>query len=176
MISCISMFRSANLRRISLPFSLPISWPWWGVGLGFGLLASIAAATPASCASGDVIVVVDQAKLMKLPDRAATLVIGNPLIADASLQPGGLMVLTGKGYGTTNFIALDQNGKVLMQRRVRVEGPKEAVSVYRGTERESYSCTPNCAPQIMLGDSSAAFTATMGQTTARNSTAQGASH
>ena len=30
--------------------------------------------------------------------------IGNPLIADLSIQPGGLAVITGKGYGATNFI------------------------------------------------------------------------
>ena len=27
--------------------------------------------------------------------------IGNPLIADATVQPGGIMVITGKGYGVT---------------------------------------------------------------------------
>ena len=40
---------------------------------------------------------------MKLPDKVATIVIGNPLIADAALQAGGLLVITGKGYGTTNM-------------------------------------------------------------------------
>ena len=39
---------------------------------------------------------------MKLPDKVATIVIGNPLIADAALQAGGMLVITGKGYGSTN--------------------------------------------------------------------------
>ena len=48
--------------------------------------------------------------------------IGNPLIADASLQPGGLVVLTGKGYGTTNFIALDRKGNALLEKTIQVHG------------------------------------------------------
>ena len=44
----------------------------------------------------------DQAKLLKVPDRTATLVIGNPLIADVAVQPGGIMVVTAKSYGITN--------------------------------------------------------------------------
>ena len=50
----------------------------------------------------------DQAEVMQLPDRVATIVIGNPLIADATLQSGGILVVTGKGYGATNLLALDR--------------------------------------------------------------------
>jgi Flp pilus assembly secretin CpaC len=45
----------------------------------------------------DVVVSLDQAKLLRLPDKTATIVVGNPLIADASLQAGGQIVITGKG-------------------------------------------------------------------------------
>ncbi len=71
---------------------------------------------------GPLTLVLDQAKLIKLPERAATIVVGNPLIADAALQPGGLIVMTGKGYGTTNLIALDRRGNALMEKRVQVRG------------------------------------------------------
>src|SRR5258708_39696763 len=64
---------------------------------------------------GDAIAVsVDQAKLVKLPARAATIVVGNPLIADVTLQNGGILVVTGKGYGATNFIAIDPSGEGLV--------------------------------------------------------------
>src|SRR3954463_13821311 len=39
-------------------------------------------------------VVLDQATLMKLPDKVSTIVVGNPTIADIALQSGGLMVVT----------------------------------------------------------------------------------
>ncbi len=79
---------------------------------------------PAGGPAADVTVILDQAKLMKLPEKVATIVIGNPLIADASLQTGGLMVITGKGYGVTNIIALDRTGTVLMDKTIEVQGPR----------------------------------------------------
>ena len=80
---------------------------------------------------------VDQAKLVKLPSRVATIVVGNPLIADVTLQTGGVIVVTGKGYGATNFIAMDRGGEVLVDRVIQVEGPTDQlVTVYRGVDRE----------------------------------------
>ena len=68
-----------------------------------------------------------------MPDRVATIVIGNPLIADASLQTGGLMVITGKGYGTTNLIALDRKGNALLEKVVQVLGPqRDTIVVLQG--------------------------------------------
>jgi hypothetical protein len=129
---------------------------------------------PLAASAADVTVILDQARLIKLPDRVATIVIGNPLIADASIQAGGMMVVTGKGYGVTNLIALDRAGAVLMDKSVEVRGPQpNVVVVYRGIERESYSCTPICERRITLGDSNDYFDAILGQTGSRNAQAQG---
>ena len=57
-----------------------------------------------------------------MPDRVATIVIGNPMIADASLQSGGMLVVTGKGYGATNLLALDRGGRVVLNKTVQVLG------------------------------------------------------
>ena len=126
---------------------------------------------------GSLTLVLDHAKLVKLPERATTIVIGNPLIADAAPQPGGLMVMTGKGYGTTNLIALDANGNILLEKRVQVRGPSlDTVVVYKGVNRETYSCTPTCAPRIVPGDFPAFFTQSLGQTTTRNTQASAMSN
>jgi hypothetical protein len=119
---------------------------------------------------------VDQAQILNLPDRVATIVIGNPLIADATLQTGGILVITGKGFGRTNLLALDRGGRVLMTKTVEVHGPgtDDIVVVYKGIERESYSCAPNCERRITLGDSPAFFNATLSQSGARNGQAQAA--
>ncbi|WP_426421041.1 pilus assembly protein N-terminal domain-containing protein [Bradyrhizobium genosp. A] len=107
---------------------------------------------------------VDQAKLVRLPGKVATIVVGNPLIADVTLQPGGMIVVTGKGYGATNFIALDRGGEILVDRQIQVEGPSDRlVTVFRGIERESYSCLPICQRRVTLGDSDNYFNTTMGQ-------------
>jgi Flp pilus assembly secretin CpaC len=134
-------------------------------------LALAVAAIPAKAA--DISIVLDQASLLKLPERVATIIVGNPLIADASVQPGGLMVVTGKGYGMTNVLALDRAGSILMEKTVEVRGPgADVVVVFRGLERESYSCAPNCERRVTLGDSPAYFDAALGQAGSRNDKAQ----
>ena len=62
---------------------------------------------------------IDQARLIKMPDSVATIVIGNPLVADASLQAGGILVLTGKNFGSTNLLALDRTGRASWKRWCR---------------------------------------------------------
>ena len=117
---------------------------------------------------------VDQAKLVRLPAKVATIVVGNPLIADVTLQAGGVVVVTGKGYGATNFIAMDRAGDILVDRLIQVEGPMDqVVTVYRGIDRESYSCMPICQRRITLGDGDGYFKATMDQAGSLSSQASG---
>src|SRR5882757_11066244 len=115
------------------------------VASAVALIAMLAA--PASGAPFTVNV--DQAHIMRLPDKVATIVIGNPLIVDASLQNGGILVVTGKSFGSTNLLALDRAGKTVLDTTVEVVGPPGAnlVVVYKGVARESYSCTPECSPR-----------------------------
>lgn len=117
----------------------------------------------------------DQARLIKLPERATTVVIGDPLIADLSIQPGGLAVITGKGFGATNVIVLDKDGAVLAEHTVLVRGPSDPiVVVYRGSTRETYSCAPECFPRITLGDNDDYFSKVLDQSTTRNNQATAA--
>jgi hypothetical protein len=142
------------------------------VYISIALMLAVAMTAPAR-AVDTLTVAVDQATITKMPDNVTTLVIGNPLIADVTVQPGGLLVVTGKGYGTTNLIALDRSGAVLTERNIQVLGPRDQiVYVYRGANRESFSCTPDCEPRITLGDSPAFFDQTIGQTGNRNARAQ----
>jgi hypothetical protein len=84
------------------------------------------------------------------------------------------MVITGKGYGTTNLIALDRSGSVLRELSIEVQGPREdIVIVYRGVERESYSCTPACERRITLGDTPDFFSTNVGEVATRNGSALG---
>jgi hypothetical protein len=138
-------------------------------------LLAASAMTPAAFAADTIAVRVDEAKIARLPERASTIVVGNPLIADVSLQQGGLMVITGKGYGETNLIALDRAGAVLSEQSIQVNGPSDHIVVlYRGIAQESYSCTPRCERRITLGDSPAYFDATINQSSNRTLRAQGA--
>jgi Pilus formation protein N terminal region len=125
-------------------------------------------------AAETITVVLDQAQLMPLPEKAGTIIIGNPLIADVALQAGGTMVVTGKGYGSTNLIVLDRAGATVLTKTIQVVGPRDVVIVYRGVDRESYSCTPTCERRITLGDAPPYFDSTLGQAGARTGSATGA--
>jgi Flp pilus assembly secretin CpaC len=141
--------------------------------IGFLLWPALSLAAPAG--PGDKIAVnVDQAKLVKLPPKVATIVVGNPLIADVTLQGGGVVVVTGKGYGATNFIAMDRAGDILVDRLIQVEGPMDQiVTVYKGVDRESYSCMPICQRRVTLGDSDKYFSLTIDQAGSLSSQASG---
>jgi hypothetical protein len=131
-------------------------------------LVSPAAAAPSSTAE-TIVVMLDQARLLQLPDLAANVIVGNPLVADLSIQPGGLAVVTGKSYGATNFIVTDKKGVVLMEKTVEVTGAADqSVVVYRGADRETYSCTPDCSARLTLGDNGEYFAKTLAEIMTRN--------
>lgn len=144
---------------------MALHWLWAAL-----LLAAVVSSQ--AVADETIAVRLDQARIMKLPERAATVVIGDPLIADLSLQPGGIAILTGKGYGATNIVVMDHSGAVLSEKVVEVKGPPDRiVVVYRGAARNTYSCTPECAPRITLGDESDYFDKTLAQAGSRNTQA-----
>ena len=137
---------------------------------GLALLA-IAFALPA--AADDLIdVQVDQAKIIQLPEKTATVIIGNPIIADVTLLKGNnKMVLTGKGFGETNLIALDSGGNSLGESTIRVKTGFNGLTVQRGLDRESYSCAPKCQPSVVLGDTTKFAGDTAGQIQAHSALA-----
>src|SRR2546423_11963564 len=155
----------------SLRIRMRACYGFRSLAIGMVLWPAAAFAEP----SGNAIAVnVDQAKLVRLPGRVATIVVGNPLIADVTLQTGGILVVTGKGYGATNFIAMDRSGEILVDRVIQVEGPTDQlVTVYRGVERESYSCMLTCQRRITLGDGENYFKSAMDQAGSLNSQATG---
>jgi len=117
-------------------------------------LIRLGAADPASAASNDIVeVLIDQAALVRLDRPAAEIVVGNPSIADVSVQSGKLIVVTGKSFGETNLIVMDADGKVVASRRLIVQEPRTGfVTVYRGDARQTLNCSPNCTPPLVIGD------------------------
>jgi hypothetical protein len=151
-----------------------MAWCYRRQAMAMALLAAALVPVEGAAAADVIEIVLDQAAIVKLPDRVGTIVVGNPLIADVSVQSGGLLVVTGKGYGRTNVIVLDRGGNVLVEKVVQVQGPGDnVVVVYRGSERESYSCAPKCERRITLGDAPAYFDATLTQAGSRVGQAMG---
>ena len=110
-------------------------------------IAATGAGHAAMAASNSVQVLVDQATLVRLDRPAAEIVVGNPSIADVSVQSSKLLVVTGKSFGETNLIVMDADGKVVANRQLIVQEPRTGfVTMYRGGARQTLHCAPYCAP------------------------------
>ena len=116
-----------------------------------------------------LVVTTDRAKIIKLPNQTKTVIVGNPIVADVTIGKDGLVILTGKSFGTTNLIALDGTGAILNESTIQVQQANEnLVIMQRGMDRETYSCTPTCMPSVALGDDQKYFTDTGTASSTRN--------
>ena len=101
------------------------------------------------------------------------MIVGNPVIANVTmLKRNNTIVLTGKGFGETNLIALDAQGKALGESTVRVMPAENVLIVQRGMDRESYACSPKCEPIVNLGDTTKYVTDVTSQIQSRNTLEQ----
>lgn len=113
-------------------------------------------------------VIMDQAKLVRLPEGTSTIVVGNPAIADVAMQRNGVVVITGRRAGRTNFIALDRKGAIISESTVAVGIASEGrVLVRRGLESTSYDCHGECLPTVAIGDEQRSFAQALLQGEAR---------
>lgn len=120
---------------------------------GTAIAAAAVMAGSTLALANDLIVRYDQSQLLRLPRAISQVIIGNPSIADASVQASNLLVVTGKTFGVTNIIALDQQGNVMQDQRVVVQRDDvRMVNLHRGSQRQSFTCMPNCTPTVTIGD------------------------
>ena len=135
-------------------------------GRSSALIALLAGATmlaammieATSARASDLIVKYDQSQLLRLPRPVREIIIGNPTIADVSIQTNTLLVITGKSFGITNIIALDSERNVIQDQRVIVQRDEvKVVNLQKGGKRESYNCSPQCNPSVTVGDDSGYF-------------------
>ena len=123
-------------------------------------IASIAGATMAAGVSlsaaqsveTGIEVIMNQAKIVKLTKDAATIVVGNPEIVDATVQDSRTIVLTGKGFGVTNLVILDLDGKPVVDSSIFVSrNDEKTLRIYRQAKVQTLSCTPFCEGSYKSG-------------------------
>ena len=103
---------------------------------------------------------IDQSTLVKLDKPGSEVIIGNPSIADVTVQSGQLLVVTGKSSGLTTLMVLDGAGNLIYDKKVFVSAdPKRLVTVSKGASRETYTCAPKCDPSLTPGDGTEYFEA-----------------
>jgi Flp pilus assembly secretin CpaC len=122
-----------------------------------GVLCAAASATALlatqASAAEDLIVKFDQSQILRLSRPASEIIVGNPSIADVSVQSGNILIVTGKSFGITNIIALDGERNVIQDQRVSVRRDEVGVvNLMRGTARQTLACMPQCNPTATIGD------------------------
>jgi Flp pilus assembly secretin CpaC len=123
----------------------------WKAAVAAAALVAALVAVPA--VAEEFIVQYDQAKLVRLPEPAANIIIGNPSIADVTLQSSTLLVITGKTFGVTNLIVLNGEDRIILSERLMVKADEQrVVTLTRGGAASTYNCVPKCEPVIKVGD------------------------
>ncbi len=135
-----------------------------------GLIALTASAATASDYKETVRVTIDFAKIIKLDEPAATVIVGNNGIVEAAIEDDKTMILTGQAPGSTNIIVMDADGNQVENVRVVVAtDTRELTTVYQGVERQSFSCQPRCEQVAVIGDDQDAFVSALSQIFGRQS-------
>jgi Flp pilus assembly secretin CpaC len=119
-------------------------------------------ALPSPVAAAGLAISMDEVRTVSFGAPVATVYVGNPAIADVNMIDARHAFVIGKGFGTTNIVALDGSGKEVSNVSVAVlAGANDAESTLvlnRGTQRVTYSCTSShCEATPEPGDGKDAF-------------------
>ena len=100
----------------------------------------------------------DQVRPFKLERPAKSIVVGNPAIADVTIQDNNNILLFGKAPGLTNIYVFDEDGEAAQNLIIRVRTPStDMLTVHRGAARTTYNCTTNCEVTVTVGDDQTQF-------------------
>lgn len=123
-------------------------------------LALIAFAAAGAAHARAISVPLDGTKLVRVPGNAASVSIGNPMIAGVAIDSSKTVFLTGRTWGKTNLFVLDAFGSTIMSVPIEVTSQNaNMVNVYRGAGPQSgvsYNCVNTCERTLQPGDEGAA--------------------
>ena len=100
-----------------------------------------------------ITVYTDNSRILNVDRPPGTVIVGNPSIADITIQ-GNQVFLHARSYGTTNVIIMDENGNSLADYDVTVQtGGDDNVFVFKaGVVKQTYLCAPDCETILHIGD------------------------
>ncbi len=129
------------------------------------VLFLFAALTMTSAAKAEQVwLTMDQVRPFKLENPAQSIVVGNPAIADVTVQDNQNLLLFGKAPGLTNIYIFHEKGDAAGNLIIRVRSPNtDMLTLQRGASRTTYNCTTNCEATITVGDDQAVFSSVAAQ-------------
>ncbi len=169
------MFDRVSAMRNGLSNKLLRAGRFAGLTL-FGALAGATIATSAPAyAENSLRVLVDQAQIVPLVTAPSMVIVGNPMIADATIHNGNILVIHGKNYGTTNIVVLDHDSQEIANLALNVvTSGNHELSLYRGSARITLNCAPRCEHELNVGDSLETFKMILEQVSNKGAQASGA--
>ena len=118
--------------------------------------AMVFMATQHASAGQPLIVQTDKSQLISVSAEPGAVVIGNPSIADITVN-GKQIFVHGHAFGDTSLLVLDTAGNQIANFDITVaHNPDNGVTVFKGyltgAYRYSYTCAPHCESTIIPGD------------------------
>ena len=121
----------------------------WLMQAVFGITLTALSSLPVQAAEDVIRVFMDHARIIKLDRMVSKVIIGNAAIADVTVSDPTTIVLTGKSYGTTNLVILDQSGDPIVDERILVSVDEaNTLRIFKQTVRSVYSCSPSCEEHV----------------------------
>lgn len=102
----------------------------------------------------------NQSGIVRFEGTAATIIVGNPMVADVAVVEGNTIVIQGRIFGNTDVIVLDSQGRELINLEVSVTDRwAGGLTIHRGnqtpglrSESVNYVCNPVCVRALHPGD------------------------
>jgi Flp pilus assembly secretin CpaC len=93
-------------------------------------------------------VFMNHARILKFEQPVSSVIVGNSEVADITVSDPTTVVLTGKSYGSTNLVILNDEGEAIVDKRIVVSVDEEnSVRIFRQIDRTVLSCAPICEEQ-----------------------------
>ena len=115
-----------------------------------------------------VAVPLDEVRVVTFTRPVSTVFVGNPVVADATVIDNHHIFILGKGFGSTNLIALGPQSETVANQQITVvDRAGSVVTLNKGAAQYSYACTgEHCQANPVPGDQKAFFDDSTGSTSA----------
>jgi Flp pilus assembly secretin CpaC len=109
--------------------------------------------------AADISLAMDQVRVVTFRTPFKAVSVGNPLIADATVIDETHVFLVGKEFGTTNLVAVDDEGNQVAEEMITVSTQRGAmVTVTRGALAQTLTCNAGrCDVRPTPGDEPARY-------------------
>lgn len=109
-------------------------------------LLAISTAAASSAWAGGITLPLNHTVRLPVTGPAASVVVGNPNIADVSVVDSHTVFAVARGYGSTDVTVIDALGRTVFSSQIDVAAPAQGrVALYRGAQRSDLSCDPGCS-------------------------------